>query len=427
MPNKKTSQEASGYPIQGTDEFRIARSGDNKKLTSYDIFSETVTKATFVSMVASSSLIPGRWYRVSGLGANNTYPTSGAVQVQATKVNKVSSRAIVEISANDHFICGYDYAADQINYVVDSKGNTIYNYFDATAANRFPINTLGSNNHVYQNIASCVTGNLTNTTISNSTIKGLLSISGVSLNNVVIDGILGANTVAGIAGSAGSNSTIKNTELKHAVLNITSASTVVIENCSFENCTVYVTGTTTLKNIKIRGGIDPATGNRVAYYFDNETITSGGEVVFGKYSTLSKDLDLSDGYVYSFGSQLLYLNPFTYWVGQFNLTNPPVNPVDIKYIQFTSTPGQTHTPFKLVNNSSSDINLSLDHIPSGLPSNPWSILADSVLYAFFTTTFILRNNTYLSTNDREDYVTLKAGYVDSNREWYIIDWKSFLF
>lgn len=118
MANIKTSNEASGAPISKTDLFRIARSGDNYKLTTEEIFTETLNRSTLVNKMNSSQLIPGRIYKV-------TVPTATTLTdlmfVQAVSNTQIDSNVAIQVNGNI-YPAYYDFANDTFGYI-----DTTYN------------------------------------------------------------------------------------------------------------------------------------------------------------------------------------------------------------------------------------------------------------------------------------------------------------
>lgn len=318
MASKKTSQEISGYPITGPDEFRIARSGNNFKLTSYDIISETITRTQLLSKISASSLIPGRHYKITGMGTGHGTPPAATITVLATKPAEIANTGIVDLGSNKNFTCGLDFLADLITYIIDNNANIIYGYFDAPPIYRFPTSgNIGFNNTIYNYGMGSLITNTTNTTINNSTVHGILGISGMNIESCEFTG-----PGAGVIGSANAGSSMSNCKLTNSIVHVSSG-TANLYNCNFINCNVTLSGTTNLSNITIIGGALPG-GGAPSYIFNNENL-NGGTVVYQKYSTLIKTLDLEDGAVYdssatAAGLGTLYLPVNSTWAGIYELS-----------------------------------------------------------------------------------------------------------
>lgn len=344
MASKKTSQEISGYPITGPDEFRIARSGNNFKLTSYDIISETITRTQLLSKISASSLIPGRHYKVTGMGTGHGTPPAATITVLATKPAEIANIGIVDLGSNKNFTCGLDFSADLITYIIDNNANIIYGYFDASPTYRFPTSgNIGFNNTIYNYGMGSLITNTTNTTINNSTVHGILGISGMNIESCEFTG-----PGAGVLGSANAGSSMSNCKLTNSIVRVSSG-TANLYNCNFINCYVNISGTTSLSNITIIGGTDGG-GNPATYSFDNETINNG-TVVYKQYSTINKYLDLNNLSIYNPVNETLYLPLTSNWVGTYylqNSTNPTI------YVIQPNNDTQIHTPisFKLDMNNS---------------------------------------------------------------------------
>ena len=69
MADEKISALASGSPILDTDEFIIARSGDNKKVTGANIrtYNTTPINIAIGDVATATDLIDGQLYNVTGL------------------------------------------------------------------------------------------------------------------------------------------------------------------------------------------------------------------------------------------------------------------------------------------------------------------------------------------------------------------------
>ena len=115
MSNKKTSDELSGYPIKGADLFRIARGTDNYKLTSDEVFSDTLTKAEAITKLTNSELIVGRVYKITS--PSTAYPAISAAYLTAIAANKLSPEATVMMIDGGAYEAFYDFALDTFGYV----------------------------------------------------------------------------------------------------------------------------------------------------------------------------------------------------------------------------------------------------------------------------------------------------------------------
>lgn len=115
MSNKKTSDELSGSPIEGADLFRIARGTDNYKLTSDEIFSETLTKLAATNKMAANELIVGRVYKITT--PSTAFPAISSVYLTAIATNKFSPEATVIMVDSKAYEAYYDFALDTFGYV----------------------------------------------------------------------------------------------------------------------------------------------------------------------------------------------------------------------------------------------------------------------------------------------------------------------
>jgi hypothetical protein len=107
MPNQKISQFADGNLAQATDEFMVARSGDNYRVAGADV----AAAATAVGPAATDMTIGGTAVRVSsagavGVGVAPSAWGNGAKGVQIGQVGAVSARDSgvgTYLSANTYF------------------------------------------------------------------------------------------------------------------------------------------------------------------------------------------------------------------------------------------------------------------------------------------------------------------------------------
>lgn len=218
MADLKTSQEASGSPMQGTDLFRIARGNANYKLTSEDIHSQTLTKSQFEFLIAQSKLIPNKTYKVTECGdlGDNTY------LITATS-NNAYSKEVIWISTYGHVIAYIDTLINNIICKIDSKNNIVL----------FPeLNTAGA----------LSTYNWSNNKIDHSTALVQYDLAS-QINNCEFS----HNSYIECTNTTIVNSVFKNSSINHNVI----PTGIVIENCAFNNCVIYLNDTElTVINIK---------------------------------------------------------------------------------------------------------------------------------------------------------------------------------
>lgn len=127
MASLKTSQETSGYPLQKNDLHRIARSGNNHKVNSEELFSEVLTYTQFETKRTAGNLIAGRWYKVSECG----FDLSQTILVLADTNISWNPRIKWLSAPNDTVECdAVELNQGWIKYY-DSEGNTYDNYHNA--------------------------------------------------------------------------------------------------------------------------------------------------------------------------------------------------------------------------------------------------------------------------------------------------------
>lgn len=317
MADKKTSQETSGAPIQGADLWRIARSGANYKLTSEELFTESITKADLATKATANGLIPGRYYQV-------TDTSEGAAMVQAQTVSTFNNIAIT--SSSNRTQLNQFTALGITNGYIDNDAN----YF------------LGADWTAYA-YSRNISNSVGYVTFTNSTVEGNLFLGGYySLNNA----------------------TIQNNHFENCTV-VSDGSPCNISGCSFKNCTVQLLNSANLVRISIDGS---AVGS-VQYNFDGVAL-SYGTIVAGEFSTIQMDLDLA---TYLTGTTLTIPANMDY-VGQFNLKNVQAGN-HVQYIDmFTNGNNNTHTPIKF-QNAQPGIVLGTIHInkPSD-QTNPYEIM-----------------------------------------------------
>lgn len=292
MADKKTSQEISGAPIQGADLWRIARSGANYKLTSEELFTESITKADLATKATANGLIPGRYYQVIDT-------SEGAAMVQAQTVSTYSNIAIT--SSSNRSQLNQFTALGTTNGYIDNDAN----YF------------LGADWQAYS-YSKNISNSVGYVSFTGSTVEGNIFLGGTySLNNAIIQ-----------------NNHFENCSV------FSDGSACNISGCSFKNCTVQLVNSASL----IRISIDGSAVSGVQYNFDGVAL-SYGTIVSGEFSTIQMDLDLGN---YLTGTTLTIPANMDY-VGQFNLKNF-IAGAHVQYIDmFTNGTSNTHTPVKFQN------------------------------------------------------------------------------
>ena len=317
MADKKTSQETSGAPIQGADLWRIARSGANYKLTSEELFMESITKADLATKATANGLIPGRYYQV-------TDTSEGAAMVQAQTVSTFSNIAIT--SSSNRTQLNQFTALGTTNGYIDNDAN----YF------------LGADWQAYS-YSRNISNSVSYVSFTGSTVEGNLFLGGnYSLNNA----------------------TIQNNHFENCVV-VSDGSPCNIMGCTFKNCTVQLLNSANLVRISIDGS---AVGS-VQYNFDGVALTYG-TIVAGEFSTIQMDLNMA---TYFTGNTLTIPANMDY-VGQFNLQSIAVGS-NLRYIDiFTNGNNNVHTPIRFKNDSAGVVLLTTHITKPSQQTNPFEIM-----------------------------------------------------
>lgn len=367
MADKKTSQETSGAPIQKGDEWRIARSGSNYKLTSEQIFSETLTLGAFQTLASGSNLIPGRWYKVTGVN-----PIGATVLVQAATTTNWSTSAIwIDSVRGFYWGCTVDDLSATITSVTNDHGTT---WFDFDTSTPSVLDDLWSGNQISQSITLANGGGtLTDCVVKNS----LVQINSSIFTNCIFD-----------------NVTIINTD----------NSSHVITNCHFKDCTIVLTQSVTMNTCVIIG-VDRG-GTPSTYNFDAQNITDG-KIVTGEYSTFYQSLDLSDPGTYDGSIKTLYLPVKNKHIGKYYL-NSFVSGTDIQYI--VGSENDSYTPVIFQHNGADGDVLNFIH-----QNSKSAIGADEILLS--------------SHHGSNDHLDTLGSYFTTKREpnafWYGIQVTNF--
>lgn len=243
MADKKTTQEVSGAPITGADLFRIARPGANYKLTSEEIFSETIDVAVFNNYIATNALIPGRWYRVTGLDNGSC---NGIATIMAETTNTFHPHGFYEgkeyITNNSLGKVWGEFAQQNLVDPIrgtDEYGNLIYYPFSNNLYFS-KINVNFQSNEIYSVIGSAANANsIVRTSIKESQINcPELSIEFCEINNSSLS-------------SGGASNTLSSTKVLNSFLSIQNGSQV--SNCHFENCFVTIINGADVQGLTIIG------------------------------------------------------------------------------------------------------------------------------------------------------------------------------
>jgi hypothetical protein len=315
MADKKTSQETSGAPIQGADLWRIARSGSNYKLTSDEIFSETLTLANFQTLAGLGNLIPGRWYKVTGV---NPYPKT--VLVQAVTPNNWGTSAIwIDTVSGFYWKCTVDDLSATITSVTNDHGTT---WFDFDIVTPSSLDDLWSGSEIRQSTITVNGG-------------GAITDCHVAHSYIQLD-----------------SSNFTNCVFENCIIINTDSSSHTLTNCNFSNCTLYLTNNCVLDQLTIIGK-DKGTN---AYEFD-QTV-SNGVVVTGEFSTVVYDLDLGNPGNYDPITKKLLIPQFNRFIGVYRLKNISAN-TDIQFIQ--GIQDNYGTPIKFIHDDATNFQVMLLH------------------------------------------------------------------
>lgn len=310
MADKKTSQETSGAPISKLDLHRIARSGDNYKLTSEEIFCETLSNSAFQSKATSGDLIAGRYYKVTGVGTGQTILTLAYSNSNYTNINP--------------------------DAVYTSGGTGSIYIFEETSG----LSTIKGEIDTYANISLGFAK-------PNVPAVGTIftpAYHGGSAGVVGSEGWIYSQTFAGAYQRDNSAAVFSNSTFRACTIYVDPTSGG-ISNSYIQNVTINLINGSSLANCTIIGDSRMQSG-QVVYTFDNVNL-NGATIIVGEFSTA--EMSLRNGVEYNDLTQTLTLPANSEWVGRFNLEDFTGTEM-LTYIDaLTNSYLNDHTPVKFWN------------------------------------------------------------------------------
>ena len=324
MASKKTSEENNGAPIQGSDLVRIARTGSNYKLTSEDIFVDTLTSGQLSAKIAANELIAGRYYKVGGLSGD---PSKFNLVLANSNNTVISIYSGVNSNQSKQTIKPSIFGSE--SYTIDGYGNKII-YGGSNGS--FPI--VYSDNFVNTEVKGDTGDSFFNNenatfldcVVSNSTINGVTEdyFRQTKFENTVLNGI-NTGTI---------NLNFNNCTFKNVVINVTDVNSdnFYLSNCHFENVEIQIANGVIIENLTIQGTIEDSKkplisfdGDFQSFIFDNFAGYINCDIEKG-YSTVRGILQwANDGTYHSISNisnvdQQIILYPFspvgTYYINE---------------------------------------------------------------------------------------------------------------
>jgi len=356
MPSKKISQLTAATAPLSTDLHALARSNSNRKLTTAALFNETITLADFTTLLTGSSLIAGRWYRVTGCLTT----ADQTLLVLATESGQYSRQVILENNSQGPTWCE---VVDLNTYVwrqEDGAGNvyhqphsitgqpilnTTANFIDCTFHNGGAyVNADGSGLR-----QSCTFGSssidfeyidMQSTTVLASGVTSTIA-AGASINHChIVNSALDFNVDK-------QGNVLLDCTLEGCALNLEGDSSISLTNCFFKNVNVTVKNGAQVENLTIIG---TKTSDGPPQYvidgaFQSQVLNNwAGSVIVDAHrgsSTVQARVELNgtnDVLTYNDSAKKIWLPTEQTVIGTYLLPEPALN-LDIQYI--TGAPSNT--------------------------------------------------------------------------------------
>lgn len=261
MPSTKISALTSATAPGVNDLHVLAIGSTNKKITTGVLFHETLTRSAFLTKVSGSSLIAGRWYRVTGCGVTNNL----TALVLATQANKYAREMYLDHATYGAVPASWVDLTQFPNVLREADGNEYRNYYDIDGT--FP--ALNTGNYFHNCVFDARTGltlsGVDSCEIAATFFQGIFNLQDtVGVNNVffqsTVDNSEGGTlnlTNCHFNTSTFSKSeadvSITNVELDNATLIIQGTDNVYISNCRFSNCIVYIKNGAVVDSLTING------------------------------------------------------------------------------------------------------------------------------------------------------------------------------
>lgn len=241
MPSKKISQLTAATTPLGNDLHVLARGTTNRKITTENLFSEPISFTAFGALQSASSLIAGRWYRVTACG----YDLNQEVLVLATAPNQYSPRIVWLTTGTDPVECDATALnADFIRYY-DSQGNDYGRYWQAMAS--VPPIGIGTNwqHNTVEDMSTCIfLGSFTGLVIGNYFNSSAIEFSSYQILYSRFTNYNDSNR------STNSLLTIENCNFIDVTLTDSSKDcTILFKNCNFKNVSVNLNGNNATINL----------------------------------------------------------------------------------------------------------------------------------------------------------------------------------
>lgn len=277
MASLKTSQETSGYPLQKNDLHRIARSGNNHKVNSEELFSEVLTYTQFETKRGAGNLIAGRWYKVTQCG----YDLNQDVLVLADTNGSFNHRIKWLSAPNNAVECDAILLNQDFIRYYDNHGNDYGGYGNFCA--EFP--PLGAGNWYntkIDNISNCCftnasSGQLNNTYLNNvSMFMDNITIQDSSIINYS-DGSVQSQVPFVINDCDILDAYIENSKpdgqitmqlckLHNVEIYFSGEGQVVLSELNLKDCILYITEDVTIQNSSFNNATIELFGGQVSVY-----------------------------------------------------------------------------------------------------------------------------------------------------------------
>lgn len=246
MASVKISALASGAPAQQQDLHVLARSGANYKITTEELFSETLTLAAYTTKAANSQLIVGRTYRVTGVPygtAVGVADSNGSLQ-PFTFIDATIGVRLHAIWSDSGF------AVDPL-VLWDNYGQVIHT---PNATNNWP---LGNPSFSHNLVNSCYFNFLGYSVGANLVQECELTTSALAHPGLNLYQCKLTNSYISNNGSA-TPMTLNDCTLDNSTLQ-EDGQGGTLSNCHFENCVVQLKNNPTVSGLRIFGKADPNT------------------------------------------------------------------------------------------------------------------------------------------------------------------------
>lgn len=259
MPSLKISALTNGVTAAGADLHVVARGGVNRKLTTLDVFAETLDLAAFQTKASAGQLIPGRTYRVTGVtgGGDAVAVADSPSTVQnVTNLELPGGTLVAALWSTGGFW-------DPPLIIWDSYGQEIRQW-DAT--NSWPLNSSGfRRNLVYSAIYNgpAYPGGGAVNVQECEIMTSLIQHAGLYLYQCH----LSTSTITS-AGGTPTQLQLTDCTLQNCQLLDTDDKGGTLTNCHFENVVVQLKNNPTVTGLRIFGKTNSANSPAIIYEID---------------------------------------------------------------------------------------------------------------------------------------------------------------